>query len=53
MEGFSLANLKRQWPLATKPPANPSPFGQRGFVLGELVFGEFLEFCSRYGSFTF
>jgi serine/threonine protein kinase len=43
-EAFSLADLQRQWPLATKHPEHKKP--DDDFVLGGVVFGEFIVYCS-------
>jgi serine/threonine protein kinase len=48
-EAFSLADLQRQWPLATKNPhlkERPFPERHHGFVLGGVVFGEIIVYCS-------
>jgi serine/threonine protein kinase len=47
MEGFSLADLQRQWPLRTKDPLG------RGTVLGEVVFNDYLGNCSAIYLGTF
>ncbi|KAG0504383.1 hypothetical protein KC19_N038200 [Ceratodon purpureus] len=57
MEGFSLADLQRQWPLAVKRPLNerfklPGK-GKRNFVEGGVVFGEIFSNCGliHFGTF--
>ncbi|KAG0603686.1 hypothetical protein M758_10G113200 [Ceratodon purpureus] len=47
LEGFSLADLQRQWPLATKKPLN------KRFNKGGVVFGEILGFCCLIFNGTF
>ncbi|KAG0558399.1 hypothetical protein KC19_10G025400 [Ceratodon purpureus] len=58
MEGFSLADLQRQWPQATKTPPQSTDetlnckFNH--FKLGGVVFGEALTHCNliHYGTFS-
>ncbi|KAG0559608.1 hypothetical protein KC19_10G118000 [Ceratodon purpureus] len=55
MEGFSLAYLQREWPLAIKRPFNERSKleEKRNFVEGGVVFGEMLLYCGliHYGTF--
>jgi hypothetical protein len=52
MEGFSLADLQHQWPVATKEPQSRWAEEKR-FVLGGVAFGEFLANCSEIKCGTF
>ncbi|KAG0602570.1 hypothetical protein M758_10G024100 [Ceratodon purpureus] len=52
-EGFSLADLQRQWPQATKaPPLEQYPLSHP-FQVGGIVFSEVFAFCSNIHFVTF
>ncbi|KAG0558356.1 hypothetical protein KC19_10G022200 [Ceratodon purpureus] len=47
MEGFSLADLQREWPQATKTPSKLVNFSKhRTFQMGGVVFGEAIGNCT-------